>query len=121
MPAVDSHAAPARNAIAERAVARVRQYIEQHLSERLTLAQLAGVGCMSRYHFARLFRRVTGSSPMEYVLQRRIDRARLLLRERRHRIGDIAVDLGFFDQSHFARSFRRATGDTPGRFARADA
>lgn len=119
VPSRSTRAAPL--AASDAAVARVCRHIDAHLSERLTLDGLAAVAHLSRYHFARTFRRITGASPMEYVLQRRIERARALLRDGRHRIGDIAIDLGFFDQSHFARSFRRATGTPPGRYAREQA
>ena len=75
---------------------------------------------MSRFHFARLFRRSTGRSPMEYLLHVRLERAKALLRRGGMPISDIAVAIGFADQSHFTRHFRRAIGTTPLRYARQD-
>ena len=97
---------------------RVRTFIEEHLHEQLELADLAAAVGISRFHFARLFRLATGESPMRYLLRMRIDRAKQLLSEPCGLIGDIALELGFYDQSHFTRSFRRLTGLSPTEFAR---
>ncbi|QJD70032.1 helix-turn-helix transcriptional regulator [Xanthomonas campestris pv. badrii] len=106
-----SHASRAR------AVARALHYIETHLCEPIGVAQLAGAACMSRFHFARVFRDAVGASPMQYLRRRRLECAQAMLREGRHTISQIATNLCFFDQSHFVRSFRNATGCTPARFA----
>ncbi|AAM37019.1 transcriptional regulator [Xanthomonas citri pv. citri str. 306] len=100
-----------------RAVARAMQYIDTHLYEPVSVAHLAQAACMSRFHFARVFRDAVGASPMEYLRLRRLERAQAMLREGGHTISQIATDLCFFDQSHFVRSFRNATGCTPARFA----
>lgn len=100
-----------------RAVARAMQYIDTHLYEPVSVAHLAQAACLSRFHFARVFRDAVGASPMEYLRHRRLERAQAMLREGRHTISQIATDLCFFDQSHFVRSFRNATGCTPARFA----
>ncbi|MFO3705206.1 helix-turn-helix transcriptional regulator [Xanthomonas codiaei] len=115
----DLHAgrASALHAQRARAVARALHYIETHLCEPTGVAQLAAAACMSRFHFARVFRDATGASPMAYLRRRRLERAQALLREGRHTVSQIATDLCFFDQSHFVRSFRTATGCTPARFA----
>lgn len=104
-----------------RGVVRAMEYIERHLCDPIGVEQLAAAACMSRFHFARVFRRATGFSPMEYLRHRRIEQAQVLLREGRYKVSEIASDLGFFDQSHFVRRFRHATGCTPARFARAQA
>jgi len=100
------------------ALARAQHYIDHHLAERIGLADIANAACVSRYHFARMFRLSTGHSPMQYLLQRRIERARQLLLSGRHSVSTVAYELGFFDQSHFVNSFRRVTGATPGWYAR---
>ncbi|HEY0333693.1 MAG TPA: AraC family transcriptional regulator [Stenotrophomonas sp.] len=110
--------APDSIASAPPAVTRAIEYIERHLCETVGVHQLAAAACMSRFHFARVFRRATGYSPMEYLRHRRIEQAQVLLLEGRHKVSEIANDLGFFDQSHFVRRFRRATGCTPARYAR---
>lgn len=100
------------------AISSASRFIEAHLDDSLTLADIAGAACVSKFHFARLFRRSTGLSPMEYVLHRRIVRAKDLLSRPGRSLSAIAIELGFFDQSHFTRSFRRATGMTPGAYVR---
>ena len=111
-------ALPSSEPARPRAVLRAIEYIERHLCEPIGVEQLAAAACMSRFHFARVFRRATGFSPMEYLRQRRIEQAQVLLLEGRYKVSEIASDLGFFDQSHFVRRFRRATGCTPARYAR---
>lgn len=99
-----------------RARRRVDAFVEQHLADRFTLTDMADAACMSRFHFSRMFRLTFGVSPMEYVLHRRIERAKPMLLDRRRSIADVAAALGFCDQSHFTRSFRRVTGYPPRQF-----
>jgi len=101
-----------------RAMTRVVAYIEDNLGEGLTLGALAGVACVSRFHFARMFRLSTGYSPMGYVVRRRVERARLQLAQGSQKMSDLAAELGFCDQSHFTRTFRRMTGITPREYSR---
>lgn len=107
-----------RRGLNPRAMNRVVTHIEENLGEGLTLSTLAGVACVSRFHFARMFRLSTGYSPMAYVLRRRVERARLQLAQGYQRLSDLAAELGFCDQSHFTRIFRRMTGYTPREYAR---
>jgi AraC family transcriptional regulator len=99
-------------------VQRVCAFVEENLGEHVRLNALAGVACMSRFHFARMFRVSTGYSPMAYVLRRRVDRACLEISRSCRRMCDVAAELGFCDQSHFTRIFRRTMGVTPGEYAR---
>lgn len=121
---LDKVAAPGQSILHESvhaAVLRARAYIESHLGEQMTLQDLSRVACMSRFHLARRFRHGTGTSPMQYLHQLRIQQAKHLLRLSGRSLSQIAVELGFFDQSHFTRCFRRATGTTPGAYARQQA
>ena len=93
-------------------------YIDANLSRHLTLDGLAERAKVSRAHFARRFRAVTGLSPHRYITLRRVDKARELLRNPQLEINRIALDLGFGDQSHFTQVFRASTGTTPGQFRR---
>ena len=107
-----STAVPARGGLSIRALGRAFDCMERHLGGPLSLDDLARSACVSRFHFARLFRISTGHSPMAYLQLLRIERAKELLREDRVPIADIALLLGFCDQSHFSRAFRRVTGLT---------
>jgi AraC family transcriptional regulator len=95
---------------------RVRDYIETHLNDRLTLTDLAGVACLSPYHFSRSFKQAVGVGPQRYVLQRRLERAKTLMRRTNLPLASIAQEAGFVDQSHLTSMFRRETGVTPGRY-----
>jgi AraC-like DNA-binding protein len=107
--------APA-NGLSRERLERVRDYIETHLNHRLTLTDLAGVACLSPYHFSRSFKRAVGVGLQRYVIQRRIERAKSLMRRTRRPLAAIARQCGFIDQSHLTSIFRRETGLTPARY-----
>jgi AraC-like DNA-binding protein len=96
-------------------VARVRNYLDAHLSDDVGLAELAKVAGLSRSHFIRAFRRETGLTPHAYLLDRRFRAARRLL-EHGEPPGEVAAACGFFDQSHLNRVFKARMGVTPGAF-----
>lgn len=108
----------ARGGLAPAALRRVRDYVEACLEQEVTLADLAAVGGFSTYHFARAFKRSTGSSPHAYVLQRRVERAKRLLADGDLPLAQVALACGFGSQSHFTLRFREATGLTPRQFTR---
>jgi AraC family transcriptional regulator len=92
-------------------------YIEEHLDASPTLGQMAAEVRLSPYHFARQFRRATGLPPHQYVIARRVERAKHLLQQGRDlSLAEVAADAGFSDQSQFCRHFKRLVGVTPGRF-----
>ncbi len=75
---------------------RVVEYVDTRLDERVTLAEMAGVAGLTRMHFAAQFRRATGVSPHAYLLQRRVERAKELLRDTTRPLADIALSVGFW-------------------------
>jgi AraC family transcriptional regulator len=92
-------------------------YIEGHLDASLTLEQLAAVARLSPYHFARQFKRATGLPPHQYVILRRVERAKHLLQAGTGlSLAEVAADAGFWDQSQFSSHFKRLVGVTPGQF-----
>lgn len=95
---------------------RVLEYIETHLGENISLAELARNSNLSVYYFSTQFRKSTGLSPHRFILQRRVQRARELLRKTSLTVLDVSLDLGFQHQNNFTRAFRRVTGMTPTRF-----
>jgi AraC family transcriptional regulator len=88
-------------------------YIEDNLSEDLSLSQLASIAGISASHFKTLFRESAGVPLHQYVIQRRIDRAKDLLMASKLSIAEIAFATGFSHQSHLARHMRRASGLSP--------
>jgi AraC family transcriptional regulator len=104
------------NGLSRERLQRVRDYIEVHLDDRLTLTDLAGVACLSPYHFSRSFKQAVGVGPQRYVMQRRLERATTLMRRTNQPLARIAQEAGFADQSHLTSVFRRETGVTPGQF-----
>ena len=95
---------------------RATEFIEENLREDLTLDRISEVLAMSPGHFAHVFKTTTGLAPHHYVVERRIDRAKGLLRKTELPIAEIAHRVGFQNQSHFSFAFRRATGVTPRQF-----
>lgn len=90
--------------------------IEHQLAEPLSIGQLAAQCALSPYHFARMFRESFGVPPHQYLLARRLDRARAWLRNSSMSLSDIALACGFTSASHFANRFRHAIGATPGAY-----
>jgi AraC family transcriptional regulator len=109
---------PHKGGLAPGQIRRVLEYIEAHLTGELGLVELAAIVELSPHYFGEAFRISTGRSPHRYVMERRIEWARDLLRDADCPIGDIAYAAGFSSQSHFTANFRRVTGVTPGRFRR---
>jgi AraC family transcriptional regulator len=94
----------------------VRDYVRNHLRETISLNDLAAEVGMSRFHFARRFRCATGVTAHEFVLQARVERARIMLKRTSTPLPEIARQCGFADQSHLTREFKKRVGTTPGAY-----
>ena len=99
-------------------VRRVVEFMEAHLSEEISLQQMADVAGLSQYHFARQFKVTLGVAPYAYLRERRLDRARELLLAGGETIAEIASRTGFCDQSHLSAHFKRRFGASPRAFVR---
>ncbi|MEM8911938.1 MAG: helix-turn-helix domain-containing protein [Planctomycetota bacterium] len=103
-----------RNALPETAIRDVLIVIECSLKRTIHLSELASVAGFSPYHFARLFKNTMGITPMEFVIQSRVERAkRMMLDDDSSPLASIASACGFADQSHLGRNFKRIVGVTP--------
>ncbi|MBV6628248.1 MAG: helix-turn-helix transcriptional regulator [Rivularia sp. (in: Bacteria)] len=90
------------------------RYIDGNLDRHLPLEEVANKVNVSKYYFCRLFSQYVGTSPYRYLLQRRIDKAKILIQQNPDlKMADIALECGFKSQSHFNRQFRNLTGTTP--------
>ncbi len=112
-----SDAAPAATG-SSRECAQVRRYIDNHFKENLTLDQLAGMVHINKYYLSHTFRREFNTSPISYLISRRIQESRFLLGETDHSLSQIAQILGFSSLSYFSQSFRRQEGMSPMEYRR---
>jgi AraC-like DNA-binding protein len=106
-----------------RRAVRVALWLDAHAGEDLDLERVARESGVSAFHFLRLFAKVTGVTPHQYLVRARLRRAARLLAQDARPIAEIAYAVGFGDLSNFIRSFRRAAGVSPRHFrqaARAD-
>lgn len=92
---------------------QVTEFIGNHYDREIKLAELAQVAGMSSFHFAREFKRTTGTTPHQYLIKFRVERAKALLAKRDLPLIEVGLRSGFSHQSHFTRLFRRVTGTTP--------
>lgn len=114
----DAPPRPSRGSPAGQPLVRhLDDYLHTHLSEPVSLTELAAVAGVSTYRVVRLFQQATGLPPHAYLTQLRVRRARELLATSRS-VAEVAVATGFYDQAHLTRHFKRIVGVSPGHFAR---
>ncbi|MDR6290276.1 AraC family transcriptional regulator [Inquilinus ginsengisoli] len=105
------------DALSPERLRRVLDHIEAALEDGdLSLADLAAIAHLSPFHFSRAFKAATGCAPHQFVLARRVERAKAMLERRELALAEIAYRAGFASQAHFSTAFRRATGTTPARY-----
>ncbi len=109
---------PARDQLAPWQLRRATDFMIDRLSGDPTIAELAQECGLSATYFARAFRQTAGVSPHQWLIRRRIERARELLLDGELGLAEIAVVCGFVDQSHLTRMFARIVGESPGRWRR---
>ena len=116
----DSRPPDAGNYVQNQQIQKGISYIEANFGSKLALRQIAAASQMSMFHFSRLFSRIVGLSPYQYVLRYRLLFAQklLCLQDVERSIADIAAESGFYDQAHFTRHFHRAFGKTPQEYRR---
>ena len=99
------------------AVQRMQDYIERHLSESITLAELARAARFSPWYSARIFKELTGLSPADYIRRLRLAKSTLRLRDEKIRVIDAAAELGFESVDGYQRAFLREFGCNPKEYA----
>ncbi len=97
---------------------RVTDFIEANLEANIGLEDIARVAELSLFHFSRVFKLATGSTPYHYIHNRRLERSRALLMQGDLSLAELALVCGFANQSHFTAAFTKAVGVSPGRFRR---
>lgn len=106
-------AEPAARGLAPWQVKRITDYLTAHLGDDVGLDSLAELVGLSRFHVCTAFRIATGFAPHQWLVQRRMTEARMLLRETSRSITDIGIAVGYRSTSAFSAAFRKATGMTP--------
>ncbi|MBQ8673186.1 MAG: helix-turn-helix transcriptional regulator [Bacteroides sp.] len=109
------HAQP-KSEVSDDRMQKVLAYIRKNLHTSISIEQLANTACLSKDHFIRLFKRTTGSTPLHYINQKKVEKAQLLLLTSKLSIKSIALALAFEDHSYFNRLFRKTTGMTPQQY-----
>jgi AraC family transcriptional regulator len=98
---------------------RIAEYVEAHLTESILVADLASLVGVSAGHLHRAFRATLGVTPLDYIVQKRIQRAAAILAREQLPITQLALRVGISSPGHFARAFRRVTGASPSAYRRA--
>jgi AraC family transcriptional regulator len=96
----------------------VKDYVANHLGDRISVAEVAKLCKLSERHFHRAFRATTGQTPLDYVVVQRMEKAKLLLASDPKSIAQIALAVGYANPTHFARAFHAATGLNPSAYRR---
>jgi AraC family transcriptional regulator len=99
-----------RKAVPSGAFARALEFVDAHFQEDISVSQLAAIADMSPYQFTRAFKAKMGIPPHRYLVERRIAKAKLLLRMTKLPLSQIALEVGFSTPNHFAYVFRRTVG-----------
>ena len=94
-------------------IADVKNYMDEHYAEDIRLDQLASIAALSKFHLIREFKAEVGSSPMDYLLGRRITESKNLLAGTELSVSDIAEAVGFSSGSYFSQRFKLTVGMTP--------
>ncbi len=105
-----------RVGLVDRRIRRSVELMHTQLDQDLTLKALAAASYLSPFHFARLFKKLTGSTPHNYLAGIRATRAQLLLAETELSVTEVGAQVGYLSASHFTKAFRLATGTTPREF-----
>ncbi len=101
------------NTLANRECAQIKNYLDANYSENISLDTLASLTHMNKFYMAHAFTKYTGLSPINYLLQKRIQEGKSLLESTSFSIAQISAMLGFSSQSYFSQAFKKATGKTP--------
>ena len=107
-----------RGGLTARQVGIITDYMDAHLTDKVTISELAALLDLTRFHFIRAFKQAAGVPPHQFLIRRRVDRAKDLLADSRSSIAEIAEMTGFGSPIQLTRAFRRVLGTTPSAMRR---
>lgn len=107
-----------RGTISSRECAQIKNYIDANYAANISLDTLASMTHMSKYYMVHAFTKHTGLSPINYLLQKRLQMGKSLLESSNYSIADVATMLGFSSQSYFSQTFKKSVGKTPVQYRR---
>jgi AraC-like DNA-binding protein len=99
-------------------LSRARRFIDESYDQPLDLAEISKQACLSRFHFLRLFRDTFETTPHQYLIQRRIEKAKELLRAPTPSVTDVCFEVGFQSLGSFSSLFRKCVGQAPVNYRR---
>lgn len=99
-------------------IERTIEYLQENYRAHFSLQDVARIANLSPYHFLRLFKNETGQTPYAYLLDIKIERAKELLKSRKHTVTEVCFLCGFNNVSHFATLFKRKVGYTPSEYSK---
>jgi len=105
-----------RVGLVDRRIRRAVELMHAHMDRELPLEEIAAAAYLSPFHFARLFKKLTGASPHAYLATLRVERAQALLAQTDLSVAEVSLRVGYASSSHFTKAFRQATGLTPSAF-----
>lgn len=97
-------------------IKRAETHIRENYSRGILVDELAQLACMSRFHFAREFKAITGITPMQHICKARVECVKLKLLTANLSLAAVSDICGFASQSHMSRVFKAATGETPAAY-----
>lgn len=95
---------------------KIKNYIDSHYSENITLDILSSLSYVNKFHLVHLFTKQMGISPINYLINKRIEEAKNLLTTTNHSIGAISTIVGFSNSSYFSQMFKKTTGTSPSSY-----
>lgn len=110
------HLELSRFGLVDRRLRRAIEYIHANYHQEIVLSEIAEAAFLSEYHFAHLFKKVTGLTPNNYLIAVRLEQAKKLLAETDESIANVSLAVGYTSQSHFTKVFRNFTGLTPAKY-----
>ena len=104
------------NILLNRECTQIKNYLDANYAENITLDALAARSHINKYYLVHAFTKYIGISPITYLIQKRIQEGKSLLKSTSYSISQISTTLGFSSQSYFSQAFKKATGKTPNQY-----